>query len=92
MSEMPEIVKGYLERHNYVALPRDRYQELLDEAQERRDERCPYPLHRDHFGHWNHRRHVGTICEDENEFMSGLHVEQCEACGHVTFHTPVALA
>ena len=89
--ELPEVVRRYLVNHNYVALTLEQYRELHDEARARRDESCPYPLHRDLWGSWNHRRYVGTICEKEGD-LSGLSVEQCEACGHVTFHRPVPIA
>lgn len=90
--DLPQIVRSYLVRHNVVALSIDQYRELYDLAYARSESGCPYPLHRDFWGGFNHARFVGRICENEDDVMSGLSVEQCEACGNVTFHRPVAIA
>lgn len=90
--ELPEIVRNYLVRHSVVALSVDQYHEIYDMAYERSKERCPYPLYKDHWGRFNHERYVGSICGKDDDFGSGLNVVQCEACGNVSFHTPVALA
>jgi hypothetical protein len=90
-AELPEVVRRYLVRHDYVVLTTRQYQELHDEARARRDEACPYPLHRDPWGHYHHGRYVGRILQDELDVGSGLSVIQCEACRNVTFETPVAI-
>jgi hypothetical protein len=88
---LPEVVRKYLVRAGVVALSIDQYRQLYDAAYTRNEKGCPYPLHTDPWGHPNHHRYVGRICEKEGDFGAGLSVVQCEACGNVTFETPVAI-
>jgi len=90
--DLPQIVRNYLVRHNVVALSLEQYRAVYDAAYTRQEDGCPYPLHRDPWGRPNHDRFVTTIGEEDGEFGTGLNVIQCEACGNVEFHTPVAIA
>lgn len=67
-------------------------QQIKDlEAQRIPPSQCPYPLHPGPYG-TTHSRYLTTIGATDNDPLSGVHVIQCEACGNVTYETPIALA
>jgi hypothetical protein len=86
----PPIVRNVLDRHGLVAVSRERYEKLLNPDTDPRA--CPYEMIPDRYSLPTHRKYVGTICDEPGDPLSGLHVVECTACGHVTFERPVAMA
>lgn len=91
--ELPLVVSRYLENYGMVAVPQHELDKLRNKDE---PESCPYPLHSGLYGHMNHKKYVGQICEKgdtpKEYVLSGLLVVQCEACQHVTFETPMVFA
>jgi len=86
----PPIVRNVLDRAGLVAISKERYERLTSPAID--PHACRYELIPDHFGFPTHRKYVGSICNDPDDPLSGLHVVECVACGNVTFERPVAMA